>query len=283
VREEIRKYLQAGIDFLTVGITAHSGSAQQYLIFSPRVLQVIIEEAHRAGLVVVGFHAQSSEAVDYALNAGVDLLIGSSTIGQPLPAETVAQITQRQFPCCIHPLSSEDMEWYRRQQHVNPDDYLKSFVISNVNGQRLIRAGAQVLLGTGGGVYSADFLTTSHRRAWVPPSDWMTILGEGYVYWLRAVQELGMKPMDALMAATRNIARAYKVDKDLGTLEPGKLADLVILDKDPLENAGHYRSISLVMKEGQIVGRDALPTRRLLTAQTPPRAQGTETPQAAPS
>jgi imidazolonepropionase-like amidohydrolase len=240
------------------------------------VLQVIIEEAHRAGLLVVGFHAQSSEAVHYALNAGIDLLIGSATSGQPLPAETLALITQRQFPCCIHPLSGEDVEWYRRQQHANTDDYLKSFVISNVNSQALIHAGAHVLLGTGGGVYSADFLTTSYRKVWVPPSECMTILGEGYVYWLRAVQELGMKPMDALMAATRNTARAYQVDKDLGTLEPGKLADLVILDKDPLENADHYRSVSLVMKEGRIVDRDTLPTQRLLTAESLPHTSHSE-------
>jgi imidazolonepropionase-like amidohydrolase len=74
-----------------------------------------------------------------------------------------------------------------------------------------------------------------------------------------------MNPMATLMAATRNVARAFKVDKDLGTLEPGKFADLLILDKNPLEDAANYRSISLVMKEGHIVDRNALPTQRLLT------------------
>jgi imidazolonepropionase-like amidohydrolase len=86
-----------------------------------------------------------------------------------------------------------------------------------------------------------------------------------HFYWLLAMQDKGMKPMAALMAATRNIAKAYKVDKTLGTLERGKLADLLILDRNPLEDAENYRSIHLVMKEGKIIDRDALPTQRLLT------------------
>ena len=49
-------------------------------------------------------------------------------------------------------------------------------------------------------------------------------------------------------------------------LEQGKFADLLVLHKNPLESAENYRSISVVMKEGKIVDRDALPTKRLLTA-----------------
>ena len=90
------------------------------------------------------------------------------------------------------------------------------------------------------------------------------MLGEGHIDWIRAAEEKGMRPMDVLLAATRNIAQAYRVDSDLGTLEKGKLADMVILDKDPLESPDSYRSISLIIKAGHIVNRSTLPTRRLL-------------------
>jgi len=52
---------------------------------------------------------------------------------------------------------------------------------------------------------------------------------------------------------------------DLGTLEKEQLADLVILVADLLEDVSNIRKISLVMKNGQVVDRDALPTKKVLT------------------
>ena len=66
---------------------------------------------------------------------------------------------------------------------------------------------------------------------------------------------LGMKPMDALVAATRNAAEALKLDRDLGSIEKDKLADIVAVDGDPLKDIGclgHKKNIKLVMKEGKI-------------------------------
>ena len=91
------------------------------------------------------------------------------------------------------------------------------------------------------------------------------ILGEGHFNWLKAMDQKGLNPMENLLAATRNIARAYKVDKDLGTLEKGKIADLLILDKNPLKNVENYRNIHLVMKEGKVVDRTILPLKPILT------------------
>jgi imidazolonepropionase-like amidohydrolase len=66
---------------------------------------------------------------------------------------------------------------------------------------------------------------------------------------------LGMKPMDAILTATRNAARALKRDKDIGTLEAGKIADIVAVDGDPLADIRilqERKRIQLVMKEGDI-------------------------------
>ncbi|MGA8033930.1 MAG: amidohydrolase family protein, partial [Casimicrobiaceae bacterium] len=67
--------------------------------------------------------------------------------------------------------------------------------------------------------------------------------------------KLGMAPMHALQTATINAARAIKVDSQLGTLEAGKLADVVAVDGNPLENIAclkEKRNIQMVMKEGRI-------------------------------
>jgi imidazolonepropionase-like amidohydrolase len=78
-------------------------------------------------------------------------------------------------------------------------------------------------------------------------------LGESHFLWLEAVVDRGMAPMDALLAGTRNIAEAYGQADHLGTLEPGKRADLVILEGNPLDDVRNYRRISAVMKDGALV------------------------------
>lgn len=73
--------------------------------------------------------------------------------------------------------------------------------------------------------------------------------------------------MKALQTATINVARGYKVDKDFGTLERGKYADMVVLDADPLLWAGNYRAINMVIKSGQVVDLQKLPTAPLISNQ----------------
>jgi len=58
--------------------------------------------------------------------------------------------------------------------------------------------------------------------------------------------------MDVLKTGTINPARALGLDKDLGSLEPGKLADLVVLDANPLENIRNSTSISMTMAGGRL-------------------------------
>jgi len=62
----------------------------------------------------------------------------------------------------------------------------------------------------------------------------------------------GMTPMEALRAATINGARYLGLDKDLGSLEPGKLADLVVLDANPLQDIHNSDDISVVVQNGRV-------------------------------
>lgn len=75
-------------------------------------------------------------------------------------------------------------------------------------------------------------------------------LGAHWDIWMFALG--GMTPMQALATATINPAKAYGMEKDLGTLEPGKLADLVVLDANPLDNIRNTTSIRYTVANGRV-------------------------------
>ena len=76
--------------------------------------------------------------------------------------------------------------------------------------------------------------------------------GLGYHWEMWAMQSGGMRPMDVLKTATILGATGLGLDKDLGSLQTGKLADFIILDKNPLENIRNTNTIQFVMKNGRL-------------------------------
>ena len=82
--------------------------------------------------------------------------------------------------------------------------------------------------------------------------------GLGYHWELWSVASADMKNHDALKVATIHGATALGLEGDLGTLEAGKLADIVILDKNPLENLRNTNTITHVIKNGRVYNADSL-------------------------
>jgi imidazolonepropionase-like amidohydrolase len=75
---------------------------------------------------------------------------------------------------------------------------------------------------------------------------------------LALLVQAGLTPLEALQAATLNPARFLGREKELGTVEKGKLADLVLLDADPLQDITHTRKISAVVLNGRLFDRKTL-------------------------
>jgi len=65
--------------------------------------------------------------------------------------------------------------------------------------------------------------------------------------------EAGVPPMKAIQAATLNVAKTFKKDKDYGSVEPGKVADLAIVDGDPLQDIWMTQNVKMVVMDGKVI------------------------------
>ncbi|HTF92456.1 MAG TPA: amidohydrolase family protein, partial [Verrucomicrobiae bacterium] len=65
--------------------------------------------------------------------------------------------------------------------------------------------------------------------------------------------EAGVPPMKAIQAATLNVAKTFKKDKDYGSVEPGKVADLAIVDGDPLQDIWMTQNVTMVIMDGKLI------------------------------
>ena len=88
----------------------------------------------------------------------------------------------------------------------------------------------------------------------------LTLHGASVYNEMEAMAAAGLTPMDVLIASTRTAARAMGRD-DIGTLEAGKLADLVVLDADPLADVRNLRAVRLVARGGEVWTRAELEYR----------------------
>jgi imidazolonepropionase-like amidohydrolase len=113
------------------------------------------------------------------------------------------------------------------------------------NMQRFIgqfaRAGGKVMCGTD---------TSAHGWA---------VAGIGLHREMELLTQVGLTSMEAIMAATRNPAEGYRVLDRLGTVEAGKLADLLIVNADPLRDIRNTQKIEWVIKDGKVIDRSYHP------------------------
>ncbi|MFI1393314.1 amidohydrolase family protein [Streptomyces griseoaurantiacus] len=263
VRARVRDYLSRGVDMLKIAVSDHIfmsvGLDRSYQTFTRPVLEVIVEEARAAGVPVLS-HSLSVEALDSSVELGADVLIHANyTMGQPIPRSLVDKIVASNSYAELQTIHTE---------HSKALDEIGSWAAVLGDGafaeneRTLISGGAKIMMGTDAGCPSADHLSDlhpaeRHDRPWT--------LGGDHFHWTQSMVEKGMSPLEAISAATLNVAQGYGKDDEIGSVETGKLADFVLLDSDPLDDIRNLRSITDVFQGGEAVDREALPTVPLVT------------------
>ncbi len=266
VAEQVRAYIDTGIDFIKYAGSEHRvpTGPSAFLAFSPRCQRAIVQEAHRAGLTAQA-HTQSVEAVRVATEVGCDIIQHCNITGPvPIPPETLELLVEKKTASTVFPITRRRYEWFEKNGDIVTKPLFTRASVE-INVRNLIQSGAKLLLATDAGILAAETATDPALGAVYSGEDNLFQLGEGHFHWLKAMEESGLAPVEMLRAATRNIAVAYKKDKDLGTIESGKIADLLILKKNPLVAAENYRSIHMIIKQGAIVDDSALPLEQILT------------------
>jgi imidazolonepropionase-like amidohydrolase len=264
VAREVRAYLDTGIDFVKYASSEHrAAEPNAFLVFSPLVQGRIVAEAHRAGTTAQA-HTTSVEALRVAVEAGCDIIQHCNITGPvEIPQSTIDMLVTNETGVVVFPMT-------QRRLSIMKDTLSaalrRHWSTVDTNCRALIASRARLLLGTDAVLQASDVAGDTPDPA---NEDCLWELGPGHFRWLQAMEEKGFPAMEGLKAATRNIAIAYGKEKDVGTLQPGKIADVLILQENPLLAAKNYRSIQAVIKDGRVVDRDKLPANPVLTKRVP--------------
>jgi imidazolonepropionase-like amidohydrolase len=279
LRVAISRYLDKGPDFVKYGGTSHTNSL---ITFSPRQQEALVEEVHKRGLIAE-VHATNPEPLRISVLAGVDLIQHPEVHNVAIPDDLVKLIVERNVICSILSNGITGKPWADYQKgRVRADsaraDSLKSdtlrlaarkktswelrnersatrLAIRRANAEKLIAGGCVTTPSTD------TYLSGAPEFRRTPRNDFHFMPGTATLSAIEGLVELGMTPSQAIVAATKTGAIASQGLKDYGTLEPGKLADILLLDADPTADITNIRKLHLVMKEGAVIDRDRLPEK----------------------
>lgn len=236
LRKLARKNMLAGCDVIKTCASGGGGTDKEepdIRNMTQEELDAVVDEAH-ALHKHAAVHCFTTSAQRMALKAGAD------TIEHMVfhDDETIELIRKSGTPVTPTLSHRTDHAIQLRREHGTADfvlrkmKYLQPFCYKTF--QKMYKAGVKIAMGTDMG-FEPDMGSNAAEL-------------EIYV-------KLGMKPMDAILTATRNAAQALKMDKDIGTIESGKFADLIAVDGDPLAKIAclqQKKNITLVMKEGRV-------------------------------
>jgi imidazolonepropionase-like amidohydrolase len=259
-RKKVKELASMKVDVVKIRVDDNLGSGQK---MPPAIYQAVIEQAHREHMRVAA-HMFYLEDARSLLASGVDFL-AHSVRDKEVDAELISALKSRDVCLCptlVREVSTfvyertpaffsdpfflrdadsqilEQLKDAKRQEAVRTSRtaqaYKHALEVASKNLKALEDAGVCIAFGTDTG----------------PPARF-----QGYFEHLELelMAKAGLTPMEILVAATRDAARCFKLDDQLGTLEKGKWADLLVLRENPLSDITKTRTLESVWIAGNRV------------------------------
>ena len=231
-RRAVRRQVGRGVDVIkfatTGGVNSGTGLATRMVEDEARAL---VDTAHAYGRKVA-VHAHGAEGIKLAVRAGADSIEHGTVMD-----DEILKLMKEHRTFYVPTLST--VNGYLERLAANPNAYppaIKTQIdwrigITGKSLQKAYPAGIRIAYGTDAGV-------SKHGRN----ADEFELL-----------VKYGMPPAEAIKAATVNAAELLGVDKETGTIEPGKAADIIAVDGDPLADVKVLKAMKFVMARGQVV------------------------------
>jgi len=277
MREKIRFFASQGADAIKLGylgppLVDAEVTPQQY---AP-VLRAAADEAHKLGLSVLT-HVMAREEVEAVVDTDLDAF-AHIAFDEPISDESVQKIVDKGIyvapTISVFPKYTEVMEREYQMTPIEqqcadkevistyidyPDSFMKKlafklsswalqFMLGDAREpigdsvRRLQTAGAKFLIGSDGSHIGTPHGVAVHTE-------------------MQMLEEEGITPANLIQAATKNAAEALGKSDEFGTVEAGKVADFLVLDKNPLETIKNAQYIDTVVAQGRVIQQSRLRTQ----------------------
>jgi len=251
VRKAVRFLAAQRVDFIKLvasgGMTT-PGTNVTRAQYTLEEIRVAVDEAHRLGLQIAT-HAISTDSIRLAAEAGVDTIehcasIGSDGKGAETDEAAVDWMVDRgvRVDHAIIPrpfLLADEAGALTAQEQL----LLTLLKVRWPFLHHMRERGVTVCLGT-----DAGFGPWPGTAFWPGFQDLACAIEV-------IVQHAGFSPLEAIRMATSEAARALRLDHEIGAIEPGRRADLILLAQDPLNNIRALRDVEMVFRDGRLVAR----------------------------
>jgi imidazolonepropionase-like amidohydrolase len=231
VRQKVRLLAHDGVDqikMLSTGAVLTHGSSPKSIEFTEEELQAGVDEASHFGLRVA-VHAHAAEGIRNAILAGAASVEHAEMLDDNLIALAKQHGTYLDMD-----IYDEECIQAGAQTGQTPPDFLAHDAelgrIQRESFRKAVKAGAKMTFGTDAGV--CPYGTSGKQFA--------------------LMVKYGMTPMQAIQAATSNAADLLGHSSEIGSIKPGKFADLVAVSGDPLKDIRLLENVEFVMKDGKV-------------------------------